>query len=316
MRAVLAGTGGRLPVALGVVALIALLAVQPWVDAGWVRFVFWPVLGVVTIVTLVAMVRRLHAMGHSGAWVVLAALPIVGIGLLLWMMVGARGGPTRPVTTRHGIGLVLIVLAGLFISSRAVWQIFAVQGDAMAPSVQAGDWLIALRKPEVRRGAVVVFRHPNSGADHFFRVVGLPGDVVEFRNGRLHLNGVEAELTEEPAFVRQKLTSTLQPALRCTNEPVPEGGNCEADRFTETAEGLGPYPVLDLGDSPLDNTPPVTVPDGAVFVLGDNRDNAVDSRFVALDRGPGFVPFEAIHGQAVRVAFNASRDGRIWVPIP
>jgi signal peptidase I len=161
---------------------------------------------------------------------------------------------------------------------------------------------------EPERGDVVVFRHPVEGTDFIKRVIGLPGDRVQVIDGVLHLNGTPVELTPEPAFeevfARQ---GPQQMPPRCSNAPVGEGGVCRKDRFTETLPGGVSHSILNIAEGTRgDNTPEYVVPEGHYFMMGDNRDNSVDSRFPQSVGGVGFVPFENILGRADRVMFSSA----------
>jgi signal peptidase I len=161
---------------------------------------------------------------------------------------------------------------------------------------------------EPERGDVVVFRHPVTGADFIKRVIGMPGDRVQMRDGLLYLNG-EA-LPQEPAghfaepYERQGSVGQFP---RCANAPVGQGGTCLKDRYLETLPGGRSYPVLNIEDRGFaDNTPLFTVPEGHFFFIGDNRDNSVDSRVPQNAGGVGMVPFDHLIGRANYVMFSSA----------
>ncbi len=161
-------------------------------------------------------------------------------------------------------------------------------------------------EPEL--GDVVVFRHPTEGTDFIKRVIGLPGDRVQVIEGVLHLNGAPVGMTPQPAFeeLYEPQGPQRQPP-RCSNAPVGAGGICEKERFTETLPNGVSHSILNIADGGrADNTPEFTVPDGHIFVMGDNRDNSVDSRFPQSVGGVGFVPMENIIGRADRIMFSSA----------
>ncbi|WP_193139837.1 MULTISPECIES: signal peptidase I [unclassified Meridianimarinicoccus] len=160
---------------------------------------------------------------------------------------------------------------------------------------------------EPERGDIVVFRHPVTGADFIKRLIGLPGDKVQMRNGQLFLNGEpvpreEAGLFEEVFEPQGPVGNRPQ----CENGPVGIGGLCTKTRYTETLPSGKSYDTLNIRDSALDNTPVYTVPEGNFFFMGDNRDNSNDSRVPQSARGVGFVPFENLIGRADRVMFSSA----------
>ncbi|MBV0891495.1 signal peptidase I [Paracoccus sp. Z118] len=161
---------------------------------------------------------------------------------------------------------------------------------------------------EPERGDVVVFRHPTAGVDFIKRVIGLPGDAIQMRGGVLFLNGQEAVQTPAGLFVEPKAPQGPQRNMpRCHNDPVPEGGACEKQRFTEQLPGGGSHDVLNIVDNWLaDDTPVFTVPAGQYFFMGDNRDNSEDSRFPAITGGLGMVPAEYLIGRADRIMFSSA----------
>ncbi|MEM8789085.1 MAG: signal peptidase I [Pseudomonadota bacterium] len=172
----------------------------------------------------------------------------------------------------------------------------------------AGDGGGRIWAGDPKRGDVVVFRHPTTGQDYIKRLIGLPGDTVEMRGGRVVLNGAELPQTPDGTFTEQFLQQGPARSLpRCLGDrAVPLGGNCDKQRFSETLPDGTSYSVLNATDSVGDNRGPFTVPEGNYFFIGDNRDNSADSRFAPSANGVGFVPFENLIGRADRIIFSSS----------
>ncbi|MCY4504878.1 MAG: signal peptidase I [Hyphomicrobiales bacterium] len=215
--------------------------------------------------------------------------------------------------------MVLALLLAFFVRS-CLFQPFTIPSGSMIPSLWVGDYLfvnkfaygysrhslpfslplfegrLMARPPQ--RGDVAVFKLPRDGRTDFIkRIIGLPGDVVEMRRGRLWVNGAP--------IARERLDPfQLAPA---------GGGTLWAQHYRErfaAALGGAQYRVLDsLPDAPGDTMAPVQVPQEQYFVLGDNRDNSSDSRFAS---GVGLVPLDHLVGRASLLFFSFDADTRFW----
>jgi signal peptidase I len=138
-----------------------------------------------------------------------------------------------------------------------------------------------------KRGDVVVFRHPAKSEVLVKRLIGLPGDLVEVRNGRLILNNQPVGLKNDRIILRHAFEMGPERALR----------------REETLPGGVVHPIHEFSDAgPADNWGPYRVPPGYLFMMGDNRDNSADSRFPSL--GP--IPIENLIGRAETVLFTTN----------
>ncbi|ADO41765.1 signal peptidase I [Ketogulonicigenium vulgare] len=156
------------------------------------------------------------------------------------------------------------------------------------------------------RGDIIVFRHPRTGEDYIKRLIGLPGDTVQVRDGVVFINGEEAPQEPNGSFhevMERQGPQGLLPS--CANGPVGMGADCRSERLIETLPGGTSHSILNIGDQPQDNTPVYTVPAGHYFFMGDNRDNSADSRWLT-GGGVGFVPYENLIGRADRVIFSSA----------
>lgn len=167
-------------------------------------------------------------------------------------------------------------------------------------------------------GDIVVFVGPQ-GNDVVKRVVGRPGDMIAVANGVLSINGKPVERQQV-----DDVTATVEPNTPCRritfNGPVidgsvSEGQTCRYRAFRETLpNGVSyiSYDQIDGGDG--DNFGPVTVPDGHVFLMGDNRDDSLDSRFAA-PLGMGLVPIDNIVGRAEFIFWSTDGSANWLNPI-
>ncbi len=221
-----------------------------------------------------------------------------------------------------------LVIAGIF--RTLFFQPFWIPSGSMKDTLLIGDFLFVnkmaygysahscpfsacpisgrILEREPARGDVAVFRHPTRNVDFIKRVIGLPGDTVQMRSGRLWINGEPVQITPAGEFIEVKEQQGPQGLIpRCVNDPVPEGGDCISERMTETLPGGNSHEVLNIVDGWVaDDTPTFTVPEGQYFFMGDNRDNSEDSRFPAEIGGLGYVPAEFLIGRADRIMFSSA----------
>lgn len=201
--------------------------------------------------------------------------------------------------------LVFLLCFGIFRTAVADWN--PIPSGSMRPTLLEGDVVLVDRlaydlklpltdvvlahRAEPRRGDVVTFSSPADGTRLIKRLVGLPGDTVELREGLLLVNG-EAALYEDRQVVREALAPGVElPALRATERVA---GHARGVQFMASATAARRFG-------------PVVVPAGHYFMLGDNRDNSADSRFI------GFVPRERLIGRAHHVIVSADILAH-WAP--
>lgn len=226
--------------------------------------------------------------------------------------------------------LKLVVIVTLFRSF--LFSPFNIPSESMQPRLVNGDYLLAAKwpygfsryslpldlplLPEQRllahvpqRGDVVIFKQPPlKELDYIKRVIGLPGDTVQMVGGQLFLNGAPVPKQPIGDFEIAITPNTQCYSLQFVARRSDGTDVCRYPRYRETLPGGRSYEVLDLGPREMDNTPPVVVPAGHLFLMGDNRDNSEDSRFPAEPgRGIGLVPMDNLVGRASIVMW--STDG-------
>ena len=202
--------------------------------------------------------------------------------------------------------LVYAVLIAVGIRTVA-YEPFHIPSESMLPTLLVGDYVFVSKfaygyskysvifSPPIfegrilgsapRRGDVAVFRWPRDPSiDYIKRVIGLPGDRIQMRDGALYINGEPVKRRRIEDFERRDRFGNVQERVEQWEETLPNGAK---------------YVTLNLYNyNAGDNTGVYTVPAGHYFMMGDNRDNSQDSRVPVEVGGVGYVPADHLIGRA------------------
>lgn len=204
----------------------------------------------------------------------------------VWIVLGIIGGI---------VFVPLFALRILALLGGSGYALYSIPGNSMYPTVAVGDYIFSsanvYRNSVPPRGQVIVFKHPMDGKTDFIkRVIGLPGDRIQIRNGLLHINDAPVKRTLFTGAV--SIPEEMKSRLRLYEEELP---------------GAVTHLIAEVTDNEhMDNTEMFEVPQDHVFVLGDNRDNSSDSRMW------GFVPLSLLRDKAFLIYWSTdtSRIGK------
>ena len=228
---------------------------------------------------------------------------------------GKAGSETAEVVKTIVFALLIAMVLRIFL-----FQPFTIPSASMEPNLYEGDYIVVSKwsygyskhsipfspplfdgripagTPE--RGDVVVFKLPRDNKTDFIkRVIGLPGDRVQMIANKLHING---QPVQDVVVSQTEMQDIFGPRpITKIRETLPNGK-------TFMTQDFGPG-----GD--LDDTPVYEVPAGHYFMMGDNRDNSIDSRVDPMN-GVGLVPAENLVGKAQMILFSWEPGSSLWNP--
>ncbi len=246
-----------------------------------------------------------------------AILAVTGLIWLLDILVLRKNrlvGVDEPWYVEYAKSFFPVILL-VFVLRSFLVEPFKIPSGSMMPTLLAGDYILVnkftygLRVPilnytfiemnKPKQGDVIVFHYPpNPKIDYIKRVIGVPGDKIQYLDKQLIINGKKLEVTFENDY-----------------EYAMQGANIVSARKSKEQLGDVPHDILvhdipnqynpDMPGAKLQDGETITVPEGSYFAMGDNRDNSADSRVW------GFVPEHNLVGKAFYIWMNFDQFNRI-----
>lgn len=218
------------------------------------------------------------------------------------------------------IKALALILLVVFILRSSVFGLYVIPTGSMIPTIKLNDRVIAnklayglvlpLMDRQViswdmpKRGEIVLFKNPSGDETFVKRVIGLPGDTIKFRNGRLMVNGnVAAEEVQADRTVLGEMNRTFDEKTLYVETGVADDPSLKHFILRETLAGR----------TALDRETYV-VPEGRIFCMGDNRDESKDSRFPEV----GFIDAKTVYGKALFIFYSTQESTEPgiagWIP--
>ena len=241
-----------------------------------------------------------------------------------------QSGPGGLIRFLLTVGILAWLLRSLLVAT------YDIPSGSMLPTLYIGDYLVVSKWPYgysrysfpfhfppiggrlfsglPKRGDIVVVWVPSENQDLIKRVIGLPGDTVEVQDGVVILNGKPLPRQQVRPFAMPiSANSPCRPAL-AANATI-RGNVCLYPAYRESLPDGRNYIVLDQVDhGPEDDFPAIRVPEGHLFLMGDNRDDSADSRFSASEGGIGLVPVEDLVGRADLIFWSTDGTASYFKP--
>jgi len=232
---------------------------------------------------------------------------------------GLGGSIVEFVKTILSAGLIAVLIHTFW------FEPFYIPSGSMVPTLLVGDYLVVNKfaygyshfsfpfSPDLfsgrwparmpKRGDVVVFRPPGQLDEDFIkRVIGLPGDTIQVQQGQLYIDSTLVPRTDQGTYSDDSDGDGIPVLARDYKETLPNG---KVHNILKRTDGPAPDGIFDQN-----NTPVYTVPAGDLFMMGDNRDDSEDSRY--LDGPVGYVPLENLVGPASVIFFSIDLQHPFW----